>query len=130
MPLRIAVASEDGRFIQQHFGRARQFMICEIVGTEATVVEVRENKPACGSAWADDDVGHDDDWMNRSVDLVADCDAVIAARIGPSAVERLERRGVRAFINADTIERALSRVVDSGILKERTRPARTGEVAA
>lgn len=129
MPLRIAVASEDGRHIQQHFGRARQFMICEIVGSEATVIEVRENKPACGSAWLDDGIGHDEDWMNRSVDLVSDCDAVIAARIGPSAVELLERRGVRAFVNADTIERALSRVVDSGILKERVRPARS-EVAA
>lgn len=115
MTLRIAVASEDGRFVQQHFGRASRFLICEIEGEDATVVEVRENTPACGTADPDDG-GHGEDQMTRSVDLVADCDAVIVARIGPSATERLAARGVRAFIYPDTIERALSYVVDSGLL--------------
>jgi nitrogen fixation protein NifX len=124
MTLRIAVASEDGRFVQQHFGRARQFLICEIEGEDATVVEVRANTPACGTADLEDG-GHGEDQMSRSVELVADCDAVIAARIGPSAVERLAARGVRAFIYPDTIERALSHAVDSGLL--RTRP--TGDAA-
>jgi len=130
MSVRIALASEDGQFVQQHFGRARQFLICELEGTEATVVEVRQNTPACGSAGLDGDLGHGEDQMERTVELVADCAAVVVARIGPGAIERLAARGVRAFIYPDTIERALSRVAASGLLAPPPQPVDQPPAAA
>jgi len=89
--LRIAVASSDGKVVNQHFGKATRFLILETDGKKIKVLEVRENNPACGSL---EYGGHEEDSMDRSISLIHDCDAVLCSRIGGGAAEELIRRGI------------------------------------
>jgi predicted Fe-Mo cluster-binding NifX family protein len=105
-PVRVAVASDDGETIRQHFGRVSQFLIYEIDGDAVRLVEHRENEPAC-------DTGrrrHFDSYLAESVDLVSDCRAVLAAQIGPVAQSQLAARGVLSFQVTGLIGAVLSRL--------------------
>jgi nitrogen fixation protein NifB len=92
--------------VDQHFGHATQFLICEGTPGGFRLVEVRRNVPACGAGF----VPGDDDPMERSASLVADCQAVVVARIGECGIERLAERGIEAFEVSGPIETALQRV--------------------
>nr|WP_279383518.1 NifB/NifX family molybdenum-iron cluster-binding protein [Methanobacterium formicicum] len=50
MSIKVAVASSDGKYINQHFGMASQFLIFQLDdnGTHK-FLELRENKPACST---------------------------------------------------------------------------------
>lgn len=89
--LKMAIASSDGKVINQHFGKARRFIIIESDGEEIKVLEVRENNPACGTL---EYGGHADDALDRSISLIRDCDAVLCSRIGGGAAEELLSRGI------------------------------------
>jgi nitrogen fixation protein NifB len=108
--MRIAVASGDGMLVDQHFGHATQFLICEADLTGVRLVEVRRNQPACGASWAP---GQDDP-MERSARLVADCQAVLVARIGECGVDRLAERGIEAYELPGPIETALRQMTEAG----------------
>lgn len=84
MSIKVAVASSDGKYINQHFGMASQFLIFQLNddGTHK-FLELRENKPACGVD------GHSATSMEDSVKLIADCQVVIASQIGPGAIDIL-----------------------------------------
>ncbi len=47
MKWKAAVASSDGKVINQHFGRAKEFLIFEITNQEFQFLELRQNNPAC-----------------------------------------------------------------------------------
>jgi nitrogen fixation protein NifB len=104
--MRIAVASGDGMFVDQHFGHATQFLICETNPEGFQLVEVRRNNPACGADWTPGAA----DPMERSAALVADCRAVLVARIGECGVDRLAERGIEAFEVTGPIQTALRRL--------------------
>ncbi|MFZ3384437.1 MAG: NifB/NifX family molybdenum-iron cluster-binding protein [Candidatus Methanoperedens sp.] len=89
--LKLAIASSDGKVINQHFGKATRFLIIESDGEEIKVVEVRKNTPACGSL---EYGGHADDSLYGSISIISDCYAVLCSRIGGGAAEELLRRGV------------------------------------
>ena len=107
--MRIAVASGDGMLVDQHFGHATQFLICETSEAGVRLVEVRRNRPACGASWSPGE----DDPMERSARLVADCQAVLVARIGECGVDRLAERGIEAFELPGPIETALWQVTQA-----------------
>ncbi|MDR3516694.1 MAG: NifB/NifX family molybdenum-iron cluster-binding protein [Azospirillaceae bacterium] len=117
MPVKVAVASQDGRTVDQHFGQATQFVIYEVAGSVFRVLEHRTSQPSCGTAAS----GHDEDRMQQTVELIADCRAVLVARIGPAAERRLAARGIEAFMVPTFIDRAMQRLAASGML-ERTTP--------
>lgn len=91
MKLKLAVASSDGKVINQHFGKASKFLIIETDGEKIQVLELRENNPACGSL---EYGGHEDDALERSISLIKDCYAVLCSRIGGGAAEELLSRGI------------------------------------
>jgi len=91
MKLKLAVASSDGKVINQHFGKASRFLIIETDGEKIKVLELRENNPACGSL---EYGGHEDNALERSIALINDCYAVLCSRIGGGAAEELLRRGI------------------------------------
>ncbi len=109
--MRIAVASGDGMLVDQHFGHATQFLICETGPAGIRLVEVRRNRPACGASWAPGE----DDPMERSARLVADCQAVLVAQIGECGVDRLAERGIEAFELPGPIETALRHVTEGNL---------------
>ena len=102
MSFKVAVASSDGKFVNQHFGMTQQFLIFEIDNAgEYKFLELRKNVPAC------DVEGHTEDAMNRSIELISDCKVVIASQIGPAAVNILFEHGIEAYISPNFIDDAL-----------------------
>ena len=106
--MRIAVASSDGKMVNQHFGKAPQFLILDVVDGRMELVEVRENVPACGSAGYG---GHDDNALSRAVALIAGCEAVLCSRIGIGAQGELRRQGIKPVEIRDFIEPAVQSYV-------------------
>jgi nitrogen fixation protein NifX len=110
MSIKIAVASSDGKYINQHFGMASQFLIFELNddGTHK-FLELRENKPACSTE------GHSELSMEESVKLISDCQAVLAGQIGPEAIDILLKNNIDPYIAPTFIEDALKEL--TGIIK-------------
>ncbi len=104
MSYRVAVASTDGKYVNDHFGRARQFLIFEIGPTGYQFVELRPNVPSCNSEEADES-GH-----LKTIKLLTDCRAVLVARIGPGAEQVLAEHGIRALTIPDFIDEALKQL--------------------
>jgi hypothetical protein len=80
----------------------------------ARLVETRVNRPACG-------VGDDraDALMDASVATVADCRAVVVARIGECALRRLDALGVLAFETDDPVDATVRELANYAALFER-----------
>lgn len=116
-PIRVAVASRDARLVQQHFGQATQLLIYDVLDGSATLCETRKSEPPCDPIWRE----HDDERMERLLDLVADCQIVVAAMIGPGALRLLEQRGIRGIVAPGFIDVVLARLYRSGVLVGRDR---------
>lgn len=102
---RVAVASTDGKIINEHFGRAGEFYILDIQtdGTYAFVGK-RPVDPIC--------VGneHTDDAMAARIGALLDCRAVLVARIGPTAKRALEINKIAVFEEPDVIHDAVTKL--------------------
>lgn len=101
MEIRIAVASVDGKNIDSHFGRVEQFLVFLVMENGYRYLETRENVPACSG------VSHDDNRLDDSAALIADCQGVIASQIGPGAVDVLLGRRILPFAMSGTIDEGL-----------------------
>ena len=101
MSYRVAVASSDGKYVNEHFGRAKQFLIFNVVENQCEFYELRKNDPPCSGT------GHNEDQMSRTVELLADCKAVLVSQIGPGAVQALSLKGIKPHVLPDFIEDAL-----------------------
>lgn len=104
---RVAIASRDGKVVNEHFGRAREFYIVDISpdGTGA-FFEKRAVAPLCfGSE-------HTEAAMAERVGALRDCVAVLAARVGMMAGRALEINGISVFEQPDFIENAISKLAD------------------
>jgi len=91
----IAVASNDGREINQHFGHAERFLIFSIEAGEAKLVDEKKVERYCT---------YDQDHPLRAhilqaiADALAGCRAVVCAQIGQGPQMEMERLGIEAFI--------------------------------
>lgn len=103
MTMRVAIGTGDGVFVTEHFGFAAQFQIWDLVGNEPRLAETRRNLPACGAGVRADANA----LMDRSVETVKDCRAVVVARIGECALTRLTALGILAFEADEPVEIAL-----------------------
>ena len=104
MAFRVAVASTDGKYVNEHFGRAKQFMVFELDDNGYQFLELRENQPSCHVENADES-GH-----LQTVKLLKDCKAVLVARIGPGAEQYLVENGIKPLVIPDFIDEALKQV--------------------
>jgi predicted Fe-Mo cluster-binding NifX family protein len=120
--MNVAVASEDGVVVNQHFGRATQFLIYEVEEEGCRLIDIRKNQPSCGTVAEDEEIGHAEEPMQRAVALLTDCNAVVVAQIGQGAVQQLSNRGIQAFVIPDFIDSALRRLKASGRLAELVAP--------
>jgi predicted Fe-Mo cluster-binding NifX family protein len=102
MDIHVAVASSDGVTVNLHFGRADRFRIYRVTDEAAEFLEERVNAPACSGQQ------HDDSLLERSAELISDCKAVIAAQIGPGAIDILLYRRIRAFPLTGSIDEAIT----------------------
>lgn len=102
MSFRVAVASDDGRFINRHFAKAEQFWIFKLVGGRFYLDEVRDVQP----------VPYDNhkEKLLRIVEEIEDCGMVVATEIGPGAAVIMGYKGMEPFVTGDTVEETLARI--------------------
>ncbi|HEY5586930.1 MAG TPA: NifB/NifX family molybdenum-iron cluster-binding protein [Ruminiclostridium sp.] len=107
MSYKIAVASSDGKVVNQHFGHSRQFIVFEVndVG-KWSVIEIRTTNPVCGMG------EHNDSSMQKAVKLLSDCKIVLVSQIGYGAQQALKSEGIEAYIISNFIDIALVEVVN------------------
>ncbi len=95
---RVAVASQNGATVHQHFGHATHFRIYDLRPDGAELVEVRENVPSCGP-------GEENAHAHlRALDLVRDCTALVVSCIGPGALRHVKARGIACYQTEALIE--------------------------
>lgn len=106
MSYKIAVASTDGKVVNQHFGKADQFFIIEVdEDSHFELIETRKITPVC------DGGDHDDDAMLRNVNLLSDCQYALVSRIGQRAENLLEDHGISVYVIPDIIEDAINKLI-------------------
>jgi len=100
----IAVASKDGREINQHFGHAERFLIFDVEQGEAKLVDEKKVERYCS---------YDQDHPLRAHILEAiacalrDCRAIVCAQIGQGPQMEMERLGIDTFVADGEIKPAL-----------------------
>ncbi len=100
----IAVASRDGLEINQHFGHAERFLIYDVVGTEAKLVDEKKVERYCSS---DADHPLRTHILQAIADAVKGCRALVCAQIGQAPMMELERLGIDAFVTEGPIKPTL-----------------------
>ena len=102
---KIAVASSDGKVVNQHFGRTKQFLIFEVKdNVKYTFLGNREAIPPCIFG------EHSDHSMTNAVNALSDCSFVLASQIGPVAENALSEKGIFAVSLVDFIEDAITKI--------------------
>ncbi len=100
--IHIAVASTDGIVVNQHFGKARGFLLYERIGDSGFRSAGRiETEPLC------EDFSHKEERLDEIAGKLSGIDAVLVSRIGPEADARLSEAGTPVYIITDYIENAL-----------------------
>ena len=113
MGTKIAIATSNGDFVDQHFGATDIFEIYELQENEFIKIEDRaiklpeDYKPAetnsacaCGCAGL----------IPYKIEALKDCKAVICLRIGPGAKRQLENNGISAFDIGCGVDEALEKL--------------------
>ena len=89
-PVKVAVATKEGKAVSEHFGHAKRFAIYEVSPVSVRLIEEREVEHYClggeGNASA----------MPGILAAIADCHAVLVAKIGDGPTEKLRAIGVAA----------------------------------
>ncbi len=115
MEIKVAVASSDGKTVNEHFGRTRSFLIYRLTGDQWRQVEERTNLPACSGRQ------HDDNLLERTAELLSDCRGVVVSQIGPTAMDTLLYRNILPFVLNDTVDDALAVVLASKLFLARNK---------
>ncbi|HWR30308.1 MAG TPA: NifB/NifX family molybdenum-iron cluster-binding protein [Negativicutes bacterium] len=107
MAFKVAVASSDGKFINQHFGRAEDFYIFVLNETgrgSFRFLEQRSSTSPCSYQQ------HDDALLEATAVLLADCKVVLVNRIGTGARMVLASKNIIALEASEFIGDALIKV--------------------
>jgi predicted Fe-Mo cluster-binding NifX family protein len=100
----IAVASKDGKDINQHFGHAERFLIYDVEGSDATLVDEKKVERYCSY---DGDHPLRGNILKKIADALAGCRAVICAQIGQGPQMEMERLGIDMFVAEGPIRSTL-----------------------
>jgi predicted Fe-Mo cluster-binding NifX family protein len=98
--VKIAVASEDGVSISQHFGRSRCFLVFEVEDQKILGRSVRDNTfTAHARGECQEGVQHNHHHGHGAiVEALKDCQAVLCYGMGWRAAEELKQNGIQAFL--------------------------------
>jgi predicted Fe-Mo cluster-binding NifX family protein len=100
----IAVASMDGKDIDQHFGHAERFLIYDVEGTAATLVDEKKVDRYCSFDVDHPLRGH---LLKKIADALAGCTALVCAQIGQGPQMEMERIGIDTFVAEGPIKPTL-----------------------
>ncbi|CAL95398.1 conserved hypothetical protein [Azoarcus olearius] len=85
---RVAVATKDGLAVSEHFGHAKVFHVYDVDTAGARPVEKREVAHYCLGGSSDQGA------LAGILAAVADCEAVLVAKIGDGPTEKLKAKGI------------------------------------
>ncbi len=109
--MKIAVASRDGRIINQHFGHAERFLIYEADECGIRFLEERGVEKYCSE---NPEHLYNPERTKKIFDALMDCSALLVSRIGTIPEKELEKVGITTFILCDYIEEGIKTVL-SGV---------------
>jgi len=112
MSVKVALASTDGKVVNEHFGRARNFLIFDVSKSGFEFVKRVEVEPAC------DGGSHEVAAFARIADALSGTKAVFAAKIGEGAAAYFESRGFSVFESPCPIRPLLEKVVKDNLIPE------------
>lgn len=105
MSYKIAVASLDGKFVNEHFGRAKEFFIIEVKDNKYKYVEIRKNVPS--KSYED----RHDYAMSEAIERIADCRFVLVSQIGSNMERKLKSKGIIPYVIPNFIDDALKEII-------------------
>mgnify|MGYP000928627288 CR=1 FL=1 len=103
MSIRIAVASADGKYVDQHFGSAKIFRIYLFDG-----FSFKEEDPRITDAYCK---GNCEGGFDHLLRALHDCDAVFVIKIGLAAAEFMIGSGKRVFEATGKVENLLKQLI-------------------
>lgn len=111
---RVAVASQSGILVDQHFGQAVEFFIYDSDGDTVKFGEKRETRKYCNGPVACDykNKTNKTDKIDTIINMIKDCRSVLAVRIGAGPTARLEEIGITAIPTYDRVEEAVKKAVN------------------
>lgn len=113
LSIKVAIASTDGKVINQHFGHAEKFHIVEIGEEEYSYRETREVASCCN------DGTHEMSSFEKVAETLQDCKAILVSRIGPGALAYMETKGFTIFEAPCRVDEVLKKIIDEKILEVR-----------
>lgn len=99
-----AVASRDGREINQHFGHAERFLIYEVRGRDISLVDDKKVERYCTYDEAHPLRAH---VLRAIAESLQGCAAVVCAQIGPAPREEMSRLGLEVYCASGEIKPTL-----------------------
>lgn len=99
--MKIAVASEDGKTISLHFGRAKGFVIIEVENSEIKSISFVPNSEPCENHKCDEYHGEHNSRGSKHERILKNLegvDIVIARGMGGAIYEELKRAGKQVFV--------------------------------
>jgi len=106
----VAVATKGGGLVNQHFGHAKEFMIYEVDGQSATFVSHRKVAEYCQGGYGEAAM------LEHIIATIADCKAVLAAKVGPCPQRELQKAGLIVVEAYDVIETVARQFYDEHVL--------------
>ena len=88
MKVLVAVASQGGGKVNQHFGHATEFQIYEVSASSASIIGHRRVDHYCQGGYGEDEQ------LPAIVNAINDCHAVLVAKIGACPREELTAAGI------------------------------------
>lgn len=104
----IAVATKDGKEINQHFGHAERFLIYEVTDTAVKLVDEKKVERYCSYDEAHPLRGH----MLRAISAALDgCKAIVCSQVGQAPQEEMALQGFPVYVLSGGIKPALAELV-------------------
>ncbi len=95
-PVLMAVATQGGNVINQHFGHANEFLVYEASPAGVRFVGIRRTDQYCtGQESCDEGEGK----LERVIRALEGCEAVLCARVGMTPWEALEEAGITPVVD-------------------------------
>lgn len=102
--IKVAIASTDGKVINQHFGRAEQFYIVQLTEENYKYVETRNVCASCTGG------NHETGSFDNTAKILEDCSVILVSRIGPGAYDFLTHRGFKVMEAPGVISEVLQEI--------------------
>lgn len=109
--MKIAFATKDNQFINDHFGWCRQFAIYDVTPADYTFLMMREVGTDLKSVPSGDD---EVDKIDKRIAAIKDCAIVYCSQIGPVAAARVIRERIHPIkvSRPEQIDEALNRMTE------------------